>query len=968
MIERLLLYFLRFGHDCRGKGLASGENWSGNGRKRDGRRPKLEALEDRSTPSADTMLPAFEIGNPTLNHVWVDPVHGNDANPGNSRVHALRTVTEAWRRIPSQTELSTGFRICLTAGEFSDSFLPSYWESRWGTHAAPIIIESADGKGQARVPAINMYDCRHVYMLGLDISSGGSDVLHLEACKYILVREATVRGLGDIAAYSSPQETIKANQCQHLFIENCDISGAYDNAVDFVAVQYGHVVGSKIHHAVDWAMYVKGGSAYLTIAGNEIFDAGTGGFTAGQGTGFEFMVSPWIHYEAYDIKFTNNIIHDTEGAGLGINGGYNILAAHNTMFRVGARSHVIEIGLGSRTCDGDRARSAAYQAVGGWGTDIVGGDEPIPDRNVFIYNNIVFNPDGYASRWQHFSLAEPRQPAPGSNIPSPARADQNLRIVGNIIWNGGGDMPLGIDGGAIADQIFQDNRINSLKPILIDPDHGNYRLSPSIDPGRARSIPDFGWTDSPSTPQAPEGNADNVVNVDHEGNPRGDLTLVGAFASAGEQQTPSDLAIELLIPAASVAGSPIVATVSVTNRSVVGVSGVEVSIGPIPGTWGIGSLSPPAGTALAGQGTIRWFAGQLVAGARSVFNIPLVARVAGQFPLNAHVVSRAMESTPADNSAAVTMDVRPENVSGIVVAGAGSGGAAVVRVHDARTLALKWSIIPYGTAFRGGVRVASADVNGDGWADIITAPGPGMSPVICVYSGRTGLPETGTLGRFMGFSPTMKSGAFIAAADTDGDGRAEIAVATDAGPVAEVRVFSGRTGNMLRKIQPFGVFRGGARIAFGDTNGDGLAEVVACPATGRNPLVRSFSVVTGLAAWSIQGGAFSPVAGAWVSTGDWNGDGKADVLLNTGPGTGIVLSGEGRTVMARLAMAGDSAIAMMDIDGDGLPDVIGGSGPGSPSRLAIRLRAGAVRLLSLGIGAKGVSVAAGKHAAASPTT
>lgn len=60
-----------------------------------------------------------------------------------------------------------------------------------------------------------------------------------------------------------------------MYIENCDISGAWDNAVDFVAVQQGHVVGSRIHRAGDWAMYAKGGSAYLTITGNEFFAAGT---------------------------------------------------------------------------------------------------------------------------------------------------------------------------------------------------------------------------------------------------------------------------------------------------------------------------------------------------------------------------------------------------------------------------------------------------------------------------------------------------------------------------------------------------------------------------------------------------------------------------------------------------------------------------------------------------------------------
>jgi hypothetical protein len=68
-------------------------------------------------------------------------------------------------------------------------------------------------------------------------------------------------------------------------------------------------------------MYTKGGSAYLSVADNEFFGCGTGGFTTGQGTGFEFMSSPWLHYEAYGVTVVNNVVHDVEGAGLGVNGG-----------------------------------------------------------------------------------------------------------------------------------------------------------------------------------------------------------------------------------------------------------------------------------------------------------------------------------------------------------------------------------------------------------------------------------------------------------------------------------------------------------------------------------------------------------------------------------------------------------------------------------------------------------------------
>jgi hypothetical protein len=460
------------------------------------RRPEslvIERCESRLALAAPEPPPAYDIGTPDFLEIWVDPASGDDAHAGGSRAQAVRTVSEAWRRIPVGTPLTQAVRINLSAGTYGESFVPNYWERRYGTAAAPIVIHAADGRGTVTLPNMNIFDCRHLVLDGLELTAGGGDVLHLEACRHMLVRNTTIRGTGDIAAYAAPQEALKANQCQYVYVENCDISGATDNAIDFVAVQFGHVVGSRIHRAGDWAMYVKGGSASLTITGNEIFDAGTGGFTAGQGTGFEFMVAPFLTYEASDITFTHNVIHDTQGAGMGVNGGFNILLADNTLYRVGTRSHVIEVVHGLRSCDGDTAACRAYLAQGGWGTAAVGGEEPIPNRNVFIYNNVVFNPDGVVSRWQQFTVAGPRATSPGSNIPSPARTDDNLQIRGNVIWNGPDDHSLGIESPALATDIRSHNAINTLRPALVDPARGDYRLAPSFTPPRY-AVPAFSET------------------------------------------------------------------------------------------------------------------------------------------------------------------------------------------------------------------------------------------------------------------------------------------------------------------------------------------------------------------------------------------------------------------------------------------------------------------------------------------
>ena len=111
-------------------------------------------------------------------------------------------------------------------------------------------------------------------------------------------------------------------------------------------------------------MYAKGGSAYMSFSENEIFDCGTGGFTAGQGSGMEFAVLPWVHYQAYAITVTQNLIHNTNGAGLGVNGGFNIVMAFNTLYHIGTVSHAIEVVFGSVGCDGYTDVCTAQHAAG----------------------------------------------------------------------------------------------------------------------------------------------------------------------------------------------------------------------------------------------------------------------------------------------------------------------------------------------------------------------------------------------------------------------------------------------------------------------------------------------------------------------------------------------------------------------------------------------------------------------------
>lgn len=525
-----------------------------------------------SANAGEKTTESYSIGSPVLSDLWVDPVHGADTNSGATREQAVRTLSEAWSRIPADTVFSTtGYRLQLVAGDYPYDDTPQWYEHYYGTETCPVIVNAADGAGTAVLRNIlSLSGCRYVYFLGVQVVPGapmGADAFHLEKSDHILLRQVTINGNG--ATNREAQEAFKANQCQYVYVEDCDIFGGFDNGLDYVAVQYGHVLRTRLHDAQNWCMYLKGGSANFYLEANELYDANEGGFSAGQGSGFEYMVSPWLHYEAYDIKFVNNIVHDVGGAAFGTNGGYNILLACNTAYRVGANSHVIEVMHGSRVCDGNVSVCTGYLAQGGWGVDVPGGEnrQPIPARNVYIFNNLVYNPEGYQSQWQHFYVEGTQLPGPASNIPSPAAVDTNLRIEGNLIWNGTPAMPLGIEegGNGCEDgntscntaQLLADNTINSVRPELVDPAHGDFRPAEggSVFSVSAAAVPAFDGGDRPSSPTAPEGDLNNTVSADLSGQARAAGTVPGAYVTGATAVVEGESPVEGESSAASCFGT-----------------------------------------------------------------------------------------------------------------------------------------------------------------------------------------------------------------------------------------------------------------------------------------------------------------------------------------------------------------------------------------------------------------------------
>jgi uncharacterized delta-60 repeat protein len=119
--------------------------------------------------------------------------------------------------------------------------------------------------------------------------------------------------------------------------------------------------------------------------------------------------------------------------------------------------------------------------------------------------------------------------------------------------------------------------------------------------------------------------------------------------------------------------------------------------------------------------------------------------------------------------------------------------------------------------FSGSVRTAVADVNGDGVPDSVVAAGPGGGPNVIVYDGTNGA----KIADFFAFESSFTGGVFVAAADLNGDGKAEVIATPDqgGGPVVAIydgtKLAAGQTADASQLARFLGIddpaFRGGGR-------------------------------------------------------------------------------------------------------------------------------------------------------------
>ena len=225
--------------------------------------------------------------------------------------------------------------------------------------------------------------------------------------------------------------------------------------------------------------------------------------------------------------------------------------------------------------------------------------------------------------------------------------------------------------------------------------------------------------------------------------------------------------------------------------------------------------------------------------------------------------------------------MRPEV---IVADGVLRNGRAILLDHNAFTDPAVLPVSLFVGNSRGSEDVVTGDLNGDGRTDIVLAatdvvaslyqrPGGGFDPAVYLSAGL----------RVQG----------VAVADLDGDGRLDI-VAANAGNApaggtggASVTVLLQTTAGFFTPTN-IAVADGARRVAIADLNGDGVPDLAVVSLVYQE--LSTPSRMSVLLQSATQRGRFGipavyegPSNGSFIATGDVNGDGRIDIVVNDGP-------------------------------------------------------------------------------------
>lgn len=257
-----------------------------------------------------------------------------------------------------------------------------------------------------------------------------------------------------------------------------------------------------------------------------------------------------------------------------------------------------------------------------------------------------------------------------------------------------------------------------------------------------------------------------------------------------------------------------------------------------------------------------------------------------------------------------------------IVAGSGAKYPPLVRIFSLTGSVIK-EFYAYASNVRTGVKVAACDLNGDGLAEIVTAPGYGSPPHIRIFNA-----NGQAISQFFALNGKFRGGVSLACGDVTGDGVGEIVVAalTGGGPHVTVHNLLGKLVGNFMAYNPS--FRGGIELGLADIEPDGIKEILTVPRLGKAH-VQVFSGKGKRLSPGFFALDLSYNIGGTVSGADVDGDGDDEILFS--PGTGMsneirIFTRQGiRAGIVRSfppAVQGYLSIYGADVDNDGQDELV----------------------------------------------
>lgn len=311
---------------------------------------------------------------------------------------------------------------------------------------------------------------------------------------------------------------------------------------------------------------------------------------------------------------------------------------------------------------------------------------------------------------------------------------------------------------------------------------------------------------------------------------------------------------------------------------------------------------------------------------------------AGGFSGDAVFTYTATDGVGVSAPTTVTIQVGPQTI--FTATSAGAGGGPQVTVLDVNGSIVR-VFFAYDPSFTGGVQVAAGDVTGDAVDDIIVGTGVGGGPNVVIFEGRTGA----QLASFFAYESSFRGGVQVATGDVNGDGFDDIITGTGVTGGPRIQVFSGKDLTQLANFFAYDPsFRGGVNVSSGDVDGDGIDDIIASPVQGGGPHVAVFKGGKGASSFPIIRSffAFDPSFSGGVSAavGDAFGDGKPDIIAAASSGASVVVfSGPTPTLATTIPVSdpqptGGLRLATKDTNNDGLGDqLLMATGPGDLPRV-----------------------------------